>query len=1047
MISKNAFYLHERNYKHRLEESKEDNEEIKFWKQEIGTKVLNRIAEEYGINLNILFHGEFDIDISAWKKMSEELKYISSIDTSTIELPKEYNAKDNVVFEPFFTHWIKIAIYKLKQKKINVNNAILKSFVENVFHNLAECSIRTLIFEMHVSKKAGELKGASSKEEYEYYVSSLLQDEEYLNALFIEYPVLLRLIVENIEKCVNNFTLLLERIERDHVDIVEKLCDKNDFTKIIEISNQMSDSHHGGAASFQIKLDNGYTIIYKPHTLSNEMVFQRMCKWCFKQCNIKSWEYNIVLHDTYGWVQYITYEECKSEDEVKNYFYRLGIQAFILYVFNAGDIHYENLISHGEFPQIVDCETMLENKDILKDNSANSNILLYLNDSVLHSGIFPYYTWSNQEFGVDLSALQGCEGQKVPILMPIIINEKTSEMALTYDYPVLEEKKNRVKLKNKYINPVKYSKYIIRGFKDIYEFAMHNRKVVMEIFLKEGSRILKSRQLMENTQKYALLINASFHPCVLHDARDRELLLSKIIDDSDERRFWVSKMEYSEMLGGDIPYFYSIPYSKDLYNASGKKYQKYYESESLNIMEDKIENMSRKNMEFQVEFIRDTLMDADQKQRKISSKKQLDAVIKENNTIAGLKKEVLKKCVNKIANEIANLAFYSENKDEVSWLAAAREKREESIRWRFYPINNSLYEGLSGIVIFLAALRMCNITDKYKNILETAINSLYVYTDKYAAENINNFDTNVGAMSGESSIVYTYLVLYKLLKKNKFLEYAIKHAYLLGKGIEADNNFDVLSGNAGAVLVLLQLYDLTGNRKILELVIKAGEKLVYNAKKQNKGIGWNNIEEENALAGFAHGNAGISLSLLKLWKTTGDRKFLQSFEEALEYEDDLFDSVDGNWRDVRMVDHDINDNKGVRPIAWCHGAGGILLSRIEMLKICPEKYRNTIHKDVEAAFNTIVRGGVFEDLCLCHGTLGNMMILQEYLKTFKNHDLDLAIDKIVNDTAQNIVDGKYVSPQQNSRFFLGLMLGSSGIGYAYLKFMFPDLPNVLLLEI
>ena len=58
--------------------------------------------------------------------------------------------------------------------------------------------------------------------------------------------------------------------------------------------------------------------------------------------------------------------------------------------------------------------------------------------------------------------------------------------------------------------------------------------------------------------------------------------------------------------------------------------------------------------------------------------------------------------------------------------------------------------------------------------------------------------------------------------------------------------------------------------------------------------------------------------------------------------------------------------------SWCHGAAGILLSRV---KCYDEMYlEEFLTKDIENAIKAIIRHGMFDNNCLCHGNLGNSEI-------------------------------------------------------------------------
>ena len=66
-----------------------------------------------------------------------------------------------------------------------------------------------------------------------------------------------------------------------------------------------------------------------------------------------------------------------------------------------------------------------------------------------------------------------------------------------------------------------------------------------------------------------------------------------------------------------------------------------------------------------------------------------------------------------------------------------------------------------------------------------------------------------GIVNGESSVVYTYLYLFKLTGKRVWMIYAEKHFSIIERVWKEDSQLDYLSGNAGAIVVAVMLYKET----------------------------------------------------------------------------------------------------------------------------------------------------------------------------------------------------------------------------------------------
>ena len=106
--------------------------------------------------------------------------------------------------------------------------------------------------------------------------------------------------------------------------------------------------------------------------------------------------------------------------EVENYYYRFGVLIFINYILNVNDLHGENVIAAGEYPVIIDAETILDNVKYLSEKNARLTISSYIHESVLYSGLLPYYRFARKGKPVNMGAINGTEGEEYPILVPVV---------------------------------------------------------------------------------------------------------------------------------------------------------------------------------------------------------------------------------------------------------------------------------------------------------------------------------------------------------------------------------------------------------------------------------------------------------------------------------------------------------------------------------------------------------------------------------------------------------------------------------------------------
>ena len=189
------------------------------------------------------------------------------------------------------------------------------------------------------------------------------------------------------------------------------------------------------------------------------------------------------------------------------------------------------------------------------------------------------------------------------------------------------------------------------------------------------------------------------------------------------------------------------------------------------------------------------------------------------------------------------------------------------------------------------------------------------------------------------------------------------------------------------------------------------------------GCGWKLSCVERPLAGMAHGNSGFLMVYAALYQITGNREYLKKINALCDYENSLYSEEKENWLDLRSPE----DEKKVMN-AWCHGAPGILLARLELEKI---RENHDTEEDMKRASHSLFCGNEDGKICICHGLAGRILIMKKYLEQHKNPEFR----KIYNQKIRELIfmmeqeDNLNASETRNPAF----MNGISGVAYALLK--------------
>lgn len=932
---------------------------------------------------------------------------------------KKWSDIEYGILGTFYTPFLILAQKLLKKAETNKwSQKLEKSFYQVIYNDIEKIGIRTLILEMNIYKTTKGLKGKNSTMEYNYYINEVLNDSQYIKKILYKYPVLKKCLIR---KVYYDSVYLIDIYTKYHLEY-EKLSKLFHFSKNVQLESFIDsngDAHINGRKVYILELSNKKKLVYKPRDVSVEVIFYNILNYIEGSFNIKKSSLKILDCGDHGWSEYIRSENCNYFSEVRLYYRRIGIILFIAYILGVRDLHYENLIISGESPFFIDTENSLvysQKVDIL--NSAEEEAKKFLSNSVLNIGILPLTRERMNGIKVDFSVLGQVEEQILPIKVPYIVNVGTSDMKIAYTTKKIIKPTCVPDVNGQYLPlDVGYSE-LLKGFRDSYHLFMENNAIWRRVF-EELNNEVKSRYLINDTYIYSSLLNSSYHPKLMVDEKERTEFLERVLIKNRYQNDSLRIMEISSLENCEIPYFYCISYKKSLFDLNGNEVKDYFSYTPIELLTFKLKKLSVYDFRIQNNFITAAL-----------GLNNLTLYTK-NVTYNMLRNSrVHYKNINetlyKIAKIITERAVFNASRDEVTWFIKKPSKTSKVIE----PCDLYIYNGLAGFAIFYYSLTYSQLKkDEYKNMCELIKKQLFRYTEEFIRELPHN---RTGIMNGEASIVYCYQILFKITKKVQFIEYAKKHMNGVLQIAKYDMQNDWLAGNAGVIVVLVNMYAITKN----ERYINAIQELIYNMVRKGihlcGGIGWKSVENLPPLTGVAHGNSGVIMALTKALEVFPEKNSLiKLIKDALVYENYNYNKKFNNWRDLRT--NTVNDN-GDR-IGWCNGAAGVLLSRLEILRLKIPEISDIANKDVNKAYEKIKTSKIGDDLCLCHGIMGINLILDECDKTkLKSYKLV----EIIQHHLQN---------EYETEYNMGFMTGLSGAGYALLSFINEENPNVLKGEI
>ena len=691
---KNQSYLNERIYIKNLSEEKGDETIRADWKKLLGHEVYEKISNS---------NEKFNSFLNREKYMNSlELNYddfwrfLNSFENEKDVLDK--NNYEGIYFLEFYKSSIEYG-KKLLEKLIDkqfLTEDFLKEYEIQLLTRLQEICVRCLITKMHEIKNVKDEKKNDKKDMYDYFCEEIVGTREFLTEMFGQYPVMMRCVLETIKKVVDYYKEICENFKNDKDEIENKLCKRKEVHKIKKIILSASDVHNNGKQVAKVCLDNGEDILYKARSMENEYVYNELLQWLAKETGINQKDYTFIFYKDHSWTSIVKHKTCVSKTEIDRYYIRLGVQLFLVYVLGTKDLHYENLIASGEYPVIIDLENLSNIRENYIRDTVKEEIFYQLLQSVLYTGILPFYAWNKAGAGINSSAISGKKGQKYPFKIPVIIDGGTERMRVEYRYPVSQKKDNLATLEDVFEDPILYKDRMLEGFKNAYQSVLAKR----EQFMKK-IRILenvKCRYLLADTQRYSMLLAGSYHPSLLVDGAMREIFLYSMWKGRENKE--IVDCEVKELLNGDIPYFYFKMNSNDLVNMRGKVLEKYFYKKPIDIICEKLRMLNENDMERQCEYI-NWVMDASS--NKVEN--YINRVYSVNEFVNQSKIEFQEpnKIIRELTEKVLNHAIWNEKHTEVSWCSfqfAANGKT-----WDIKPMNWYMYDGLAGMLLLLFELK------------------------------------------------------------------------------------------------------------------------------------------------------------------------------------------------------------------------------------------------------------------------------------------------------------------------------------------------------
>ena len=877
---------------------------------------------------------------------------------------------------------------------------------------------------------------------YERFIADM-REAGFLR-LFEDKPVLLRLIATVTRQWLETTGEFLLRLEADLPAIRREILRSADGSRVANIEGGLSDPHKGGRSVRVVAFEDGRRVLYKPKDVRLDARWHALIERLNRAdppVDLKA--VRTLSREGYGWTEFIEHTACADRAGFARFFRRAGAWLALFHVFAGTDMHEDNMIAAGEQPVPIDLEMILqastpEHQTETPETQAFHLASTKVAESVIMIGLLPAYARTPENKIYNLGGLNNEQRAGMEVRWE---NINSDAMRVSRVRSTADAMPNVPQIGGERARLGDHVDALIAGFEAYASFLLRRKRECGEDELFDDFAGLPVRKVVRPTQFYYLLLQRLKDSRSMADGATWSAqadFVSRLADwsrDTDP----IGPLRNAErraLLELNVPHFVSPSDADAIYSASGIAIHT-QATPGLQRARSRFERLDEQEIAWQSEIIRQSTSSASGSAGRAAADSGARELPHSNSPLAPTFEPFLAEA-GKIVATLSDLAIRSG--PGAAWVGL--DWLGDSEVCQLAPLGHDLYNGSSGIAVFLAAYARLTGSEAARELALAGLAGLrHSLRGTGAARTARAL--GIGGATGLGSIVYALTVLAKLLDDDSLLRDAQVAAQLFSEDlIAADKALDIIGGSAGAILGLLRLYRATGAGDVRERATKCGEHLLAQRRVGPQGCSsWSGQGSgAQALNGMSHGAAGFAYALATLSAATGREDFAAAARECLAFENASYDAARGNWPDFR------GGAEAHWPCQWCHGAAGIGLARAAMLsRGSPDA--TALRADVERALKGTEQGWPNAIDTLCCGTLGSIEFLCEAGNALGRTDLrDLAARRMLTIVEAAASSGDYRFSAGNGQFNLGLFRGLAGVGYTLLRRVDACLPNVMIWE-
>lgn len=848
-----------------------------------------------------------------------------------------------------------------------------------------------------------------------------------LKKLFVERPVLARLIAVASQQWIDASLEFLERLARDLDGPIASLAGSASRPRRVErIRIGLSDLHNGGRSVIKVIFDTGLTLGYKPKDLRVDLAFDGLLRWLDERGAPPSASLPATrARDGYGWVEWLEPSACADRDEAAIFFRRSGAMLCLLRVLQGNDFHFENVLACGPVPCPVDLETVVHPRQSVGAGATDAETVLIesgqrLLDSVIAVGFLPQ--WLAVAGGGALLA-GGLDAEERAVR-----GDRNTGLRLASEAGGGAARSNVPNMGGVALDAARFETDLVAGYREMFAFLRANAG---DLAAADGPLAgfagVTIRPVLRATQFYAYLQSRSLgRKATVNGAAWSQHFdfLYRTSHGADGRALPLAqacRYEARALARFDIPSYAATPDGTALRCGDGTELPGYFPTSCLDDIRTRLASLDEGFRNRDETLIRQALrlsrpaVETGGPEFRSSA----DGDPRPVGPVAAAHDLARTLCA--AAIRCGDAAAF------IGPVAVGSDERAQQVS----VLGGGLLNGSLGVALFLAA--MYRVTGEES--LRSDVDRLLCQTDLHAKEwrslAARRQPIDLGLANGVGGTVYGLVALSVLLDD---LGYAERAGTILQtvtpEALATDRNFSLYGGAAGLAAGATALCRLGGQEAASARPILAAcvdHLLDHQRSHPRGGACWLRPGRTDGLIGYMQGTSGIAQALAQAAPDHRADELLAAAQAALTYERAVAAERSGY--------PDLRDKVGAPLRGFANGAAGAGLARIAM-----QPWGIGLRHDELAWLAEIAGADLFaptDDLFA--GNFGRLLFLQRAAAVLSDADLaDQAAAALVQRLSAAERAGSFAWRAGADGDNPGLFNGAAGVGLTLLHLAAPD---------